>query len=238
MAPNQNNITSEGVCEKIYNALSGGRKIRLISHHVQGSVSGKTVPKSQVQATDNPAKASHSDNKPVFLNQPSHRMIPIEFESSIRPSPMTQKENMKTAAKNAGKEDGSKRVSEISVEEKVINGECHGPNGKVEAKTHGQVDKVASMKDNSRVSMEEKPKFKGRTASMGKTKATKDKVIQEKGDNDNKNALKSANNQFSDYIDHVRNKMGTVPNVGGGGGGRTDTRRDSFDDKVPKSVKR
>ncbi|KAL2510632.1 Uncharacterized protein Adt_16232 [Abeliophyllum distichum] len=232
MAPNQNK-NSEGVCEKIYNALSGGRKICLISHHVQGSVSGKSVPKSQVQATDNPAKASLSENKPVFLNQPSHRMIPIEFEPSIRPSPMTQKENMKPAAKNAGKEDGTKRVSEISVQEIVINGECHGPNGKVEAKTHGQVDKVASMKDKPHVSMEEKPKLKGRMASMGTTKATEDQVIQEKGDKDNNTALKSANDMFSDYIDHVKNKMGTVPNLGGGGpggGGRTDTRRDSFDD--------
>ncbi|CAA2936498.1 Hypothetical predicted protein [Olea europaea subsp. europaea] len=216
---------SEGVCEKIFNAISCGQK----NHHVHASVSSETSPKSPVQATDNPANAS-------FLNRPNHRMIPIEFEPSIRPSPMTPKENMQPDTKNAGKENGNKSSSEISLQDLVINEECHGPKGKIKPNAHGQVEKVASMKDKPRVSVEEKPKLKWRTSSMGKTKATKEKTIQEKGDEDKKTVLKSAKTKFSDYIDHVKKKMGTVPYVDGDGGGRTGTKKDSFNHKVSETV--
>ncbi|KAL2535357.1 Uncharacterized protein Fot_16748 [Forsythia ovata] len=240
MAQNQNNINSEGVCERIYNAVSGGRKIRLISRHFQGSVSSKTSPKSRVQTSNNPKKTSLPGNKPVFQNQPCHRMIPIEFEPSIRPSPMSQKENMQTTAKNAGKDDGTKRVSELSVQDIVTNGERHGLKGKMEGKTHDQLEKVSSAKDKlpSSVSMEGKTKLEGRMASMAKTKSTKKKAIQEKGDEDKKTEFERS---FSDYIKHVKDKMATVSNVGsgagGGGVGRTATRRDSFNNKVSGYIK-
>ncbi|KAL2510631.1 Uncharacterized protein Adt_16231 [Abeliophyllum distichum] len=240
MAPNQNNINSEGVCERIYNSVSGGRKIRLISHQIQGSVSSKISPKSRVQTSNNPKKTSLPGNKPVFQNQPCHRMIPIEFEPSIRPSPMSQKENMQTTAKNTGKDDGTKHVSELSVQERVTR-ECHGLKGKMEGKTHDQLEKVPSAKDKlpSSVSMEGITKLKGRMASMAKTKSTKKKAIQEKDDEDKKTELERS---FSDYIKHVKNKMATVSNVGSGAGGgavgRTTTRRDSFNNKVSSYIKR
>ncbi|CAA2935103.1 polycomb group Pc-like [Olea europaea subsp. europaea] len=247
MAQNQKNKNSKGVCEKIYNAVSGGRKIRLISHQDQGTLSRETAPKSRVQNTDNPKKDS-PPKKPVFLNQPSPTMIPIESESSIRPSTMKQNENMQTTAKSAGKDDDTKRVSEISVQEIVISGECRGVKGKMEGKTHGQVEKVPSMKDKLpiRASMKGKTKLKEKMASIVKTKSTKDKATQEKGDEDEKIESRKTNDKFSDYINHVKNKMRTVLSVGGGRGGgdggaqvgRTATRRDSFKDKVSSFITR
>ncbi|CAI9785648.1 unnamed protein product [Fraxinus pennsylvanica] len=220
MAQNQNNKNSEGVCEKIYNAVSGGRKLHLISHHAHAQGSAPR---------DNPRK-------------PSHRMIPIEFEPSIRPSPMSQKENIQTTTKNDGKDDGTKRVSEISVQETAINEECHHLKGKMEGKTQGQVEKVPSTRDKlpSRASMEGKTKLKARMASMAKTKFS---------DEYKKIEPKKTNDKFSDYIDSVKNKMRTVSTVVGGGSGsgsggagvgvgRTATRRDSFNNKVSSYIKK
>ncbi|KAL2532563.1 hypothetical protein Adt_05914 [Abeliophyllum distichum] len=91
-------------------------------------------------------------------------MIRIEFEPSIRSSPMSRKENMQTTAKNAGKDDGTKRIYELSVQEIVTNGECHGLKGKMEGKTHDQLEKVPSAKDilPSSVSMEGKNEVGGK----------------------------------------------------------------------------
>ncbi|KAL2487317.1 hypothetical protein Adt_32073 [Abeliophyllum distichum] len=123
--------------------------------------SSKTSPKSRVQASNNPKKISLKDNKPIFQH---HEMIPIEFEPSIRSSPMSQKENMQSTAKNAGKYDGTKRISELFVQEIVTNGECHGLKDKMEGKTHDQLEKVPSAKDklSSSVSMEGKNEVGGK----------------------------------------------------------------------------
>lgn len=132
-------------------------------------------------------------------------MIPIEFEPYIRPSSTSHKENLQTTAKNAGKDDGTDPVSEISEQEIVIDREFHGVKGKMEGKTHGQVEKVPWTKEDDEVKRTEH---------------------------------KKANDEFLDYIDHVKNKMGIVSNVGGGGIERTATRRDSFNDKVSSYIKR
>lgn len=216
MAQNRKSENSEGVCEKIFNAVSGGGKNRPISHKVHASVSRETAAKIRVHATVNPAEGN-------VLNQPAFRLIPIESEPSIRSSPMNENENIQPAVKIEGKEDGTKRVSEISEQETVINGEGHGLKGKMDPNTHGQVEKVASMKDKPRISVEEKTKLE-RTSSMGK--AAKDNAIQEKGNKDKKTtpkSVESANKTFSDYIDYVRNKMGTGSDVGSGGDRRTTT---------------
>ncbi|CAA2935104.1 Hypothetical predicted protein [Olea europaea subsp. europaea] len=215
MAQNRKSKNSEGVCEKIFNAFSSGRKNHPVSHKVQASVSSETAPKTRVQSTDNPAKAS-------FTNQPGFRMIPVESEPSIRPPPMTEKENFRTAVKIAGKEDATKRVSEICEQETVNNGDYRGLKVKMDPNPHGQVEKVASMKDKPLIS-EEKPKLKERMSSMGK--AAKDKGIQEEGDEDKKTTPENVeieNKKFSDYIDRVKKRMGTLSNVGSCGDGRTD----------------
>ncbi|CAA2940101.1 Hypothetical predicted protein [Olea europaea subsp. europaea] len=228
MAKNQNNKNSKGMCEKIYSAVSGGRKLGLISHHTQGSVPSETAKKSRVQNTDNPSK-------------PSHRMIPIEFEPPVGQSPMSKSENLPTTARNAGKDDGTKGVLEISVQETAINGERNRLKGRMEGKTHGQVEKVPSKKDRpSRVSMEGKTKLKERIASMANTVFTKDKAMQEKGNEDKKIEPKGTNDNFSDYIDHVKNKItvSTAAAAGGGGGvEKTATRKDSFYNKVSSYIK-
>ncbi|KAI3460853.1 hypothetical protein Pfo_017516 [Paulownia fortunei] len=221
MAQNKNSRKSEGLCQKLHNAVSPFRaRMRRISFQPQGSISITSDKKPLSQTTENPVRNSTPQTKPVrVLHQPSlSKMVTVEFEPPAAHFSAQKNKALATLSpvvQSAGKGNSTgKPVQDFAEREVVI------VNGQKFAKSVSRKKEVAQPEKAPTVApTQDKPP---NHVPFAKARSKKD--------DDAMHEVK-----FSDYISKVKERMlKTASNVGGGGG--TSPKKDSFDDKVTNYI--